>query len=61
MLKLPRFVKEYANFSINSIKANKLMKECFKMEKIKKIEKAVSLAKRGMITIEECMKIISET
>lgn len=60
MNKIPRFVTEYANFSKKSVEACELMQECFKKEKIRQIENAVTLLRRGLITIGETMQLINE-
>lgn len=59
MLKLPRFVKEFASYQVKRITINELMDKETKEEMICKIEKAVHLLEQGMITIEECMQIVS--
>ena len=59
MLKLPRFVKEFAGYQKKQIKENKYMDKETKQEIIRRIEKAVHLLEQGMITIEECMQIVS--
>ena len=57
---MKRYVKAYANDKINSIKSNGLMQEAYKTQKIKAIEKAVSLLGHGLITVDETMKLIIE-
>ena len=59
MLKLPRFVKEFASYQRKQIKENEYMNKEIKKELISRIEKAVRLLEQGMITIEECMQIVS--
>lgn len=59
-MKIPRFVREYANDSKKCIMESDLMQERFKKEKIARIEKAVSLLERGMITVNETMRLICE-
>ena len=59
MLKLPRFVKEFAGYQKKQIKENEYMDKEIKKELISRIEKAVCLLEQGMITIEECMQIVS--
>lgn len=59
MLKLPRFVKEFAGYQKKQIKENEYMDKETKQEIIRRIEKAVRLLEQGMITIEECMQIVS--
>ena len=55
-----RFLKEFATYQKNQILHDELMKENYKEEKIKAIEKAISLADRGMVTINEAIKAINE-
>ena len=57
---IPRFLKEFAAYQKKQISQNELMQEKYKEEKIKSIEKAISLADRGMATISETIKIINE-
>lgn len=57
---IPRFLKEFAAYQKKQILQNELMQEKYKEEKIKAIEKAISLADRGMATISETIKIINE-
>lgn len=59
MVKLPRFVKEFASYQVKRITINELMDKETKEEMICKIEKAVSMAENGLITVDECMQIIS--
>lgn len=59
MVKLPRFVKEFASYQRKQIKENEYMNKEIKKELISRIEKAVRLLEQGMITIEECMQIVS--
>ena len=60
MLKLPRFVKEFASYQVKRITINELMNKETKQEIIRRIEKAVSMAGYGLITISECMKLLSD-
>ena len=59
MVKLPRFVKEFASYQRKQIKENEYMNKEIKKELTARIEKAVCLLEQGMITIEECMQIVS--
>lgn len=59
-MKIERFIKEYANYKINDLKSNLLMRENFKMDKIERINKALILRENGLITIDESMKIIAK-
>ena len=59
-----RFIEEYANFQIRQYKKDATLSDydaernAFFEEAIKSIEKAVRLARAGMITVNECMDII---
>ena len=58
MVKIPRFMKEYANYTKQSISNSELMKKGNKEKAIVKIEKALQLTEKGLITIDEGMKSI---
>ena len=60
MIKLPRFVKEFASYKVKRITINELMDKETKEEMICKIEKVVSMVGYGLITISECMKLLSD-
>lgn len=59
-----RFIEEYANFQIKQYKKDAALfdydAECdaFFKEAVMNIEKAVKMARSGMITVNECMDII---
>lgn len=59
-----RFIEEYANFQIKQYKKNAKLfdydeeRNAFFEEAVKNIEKAVKLARAGMITVDECMDMI---
>ena len=59
-----RFIEEYANFQIKQYKKDATLfdydeeRNAFFEEAVKSIEKAVKLARAGMITVDECMDII---
>ena len=59
-----RFIEEYANFQIKQYKKDAALfdydaeRNAFFEEAVKSIEKAVKLARAGMITVNECMDII---
>lgn len=59
MLKLPRFVKEFAGYQKKQIKQNEYMNKGTKQEMISRVEKAVAMAEQGLITVNECMQIVS--
>lgn len=54
-----RFVKEYANFQKKSISENEQMKSDLKDKALFTIDKALSLAERNMITVNEAMQILN--
>ena len=59
-----RFIEEYANFQIRQYKKDATLygydaeRNAFCEKAIGSIEKAVKLARAGMITVNECMDII---
>ena len=58
MAKIPRFIKEYANYTKKSIFNSELMMDEIKQKTIVKIDKALQLTEKGLITIDEGMKLI---
>ena len=58
MVKIPRFIKEYASYTKKSIFNSELMNYEIKQKAIKNIDKALHLTERGLITIDEGMKLI---
>ena len=60
-----RFIEEYANFQIRQYKKDATLydydaeRNAFFEKAIESIEKAVKMARSGMITVNECMDIIS--
>lgn len=58
MNKLPRFLKEYANHKKQSITNNELMQEKYKEKGVSNIDKALKAYEKGLITIDESMKMI---
>lgn len=56
--KMKRFVKEYAKYSIDTLKHNELMDKDIKAHAIAKIEKAVKFYECSMITADEAIKLI---
>lgn len=60
MNKVPRFVKEYANYQKRQIDANTFM-HVGKREELKcKVVVSEQSLKRGLITVSECMKMIAD-
>ena len=58
MVKIPRFMKEYANYTKKSILNSELMNDEIKQKAIKNIDRALHLTENGLITIDEGMKLI---
>ena len=58
MLKIPRFIKEYASYTKKSIFNSELMNDEIKQKAIKKIDRALHLTENGLITIDEGMRLI---
>lgn len=59
-IKIPSFVSAYATYKKKEIASSSLMLDTYKAEKAEKINRAVDLAERGFITIDETMQIITE-
>lgn len=55
-----RYIKEYANNCKREIEENNLMGSNIKNKAVAKINKAVKLRDRGLITADEAIKIILE-
>ena len=59
-----RFIEEYANFQIRQYKKDAALydydpeRSAFFEKAVRNIEKAVKLARAGMITVNECMDLI---
>ena len=59
-----RFIEEYANFRIKQYKKDAALfdydeeRNAFFEKAVMNIEKAVKLARAGMITVDECMDMI---
>ena len=58
MVKIPRFMKEYASYTKQSILNCELMKPEIKEKAITKIDDALRVTEKGLITIDEGMKSI---
>lgn len=59
MIKIPRFMKEYANNEIKFYKRKTLMEDKYKNMAIERIQTAVNDYSRGLITLSEAMSIIA--
>ena len=59
-----RFIEEYANFQIKQYKKDAALfeydeeRDIYCEKAVRSIEKAVKMARAGMITVNECMDII---
>lgn len=60
MVKLPKFLTEYAEYEKERFFGYPLMKEEYKTEAVVRIAKAVQAAEQGLITIHEAMRIIND-
>lgn len=58
MNKIPRFVKEYAAYQKRSIKEYDLMRMDYKEKAIKKVDGALRVLEKGLITVDEAMNLI---
>ena len=58
MVKIPRFIKEYASYTKKSIFNSDLMMDEIKQKAIKKVDRALYLTKNNFITIDEGMRLI---
>lgn len=59
MNKAKRFMIEYANWKIGQLEQNKLMNDGIRRELERRITKTVSMYQRGMITVDETMKLLA--
>ena len=59
MLKVPRFMKEYANHRKEEIKHHVVNKELITCS-IDQIDKAVKCYEKGLLTVEEAMTMITK-
>lgn len=59
-MKTARFITEYGNYLKKEIQTNELIRLDKKMEMIEHINKSISACSRGLITVRECMKEITE-
>lgn len=58
MVKIPRYLKEYANAQKKSFAECELMQDCFKMLATNRINQIVRFVEYGHITIDEAMKLL---
>lgn len=58
MVKIPRFMKEYASYTKKAVFNSELMNDEIKQKAIKKIDRALHLTKNNFITIDEGMSLI---
>ncbi len=57
-MKAKRFIIEYANYKLDEIANNTEMNGGIQAELMRRIDRAVFLVEHGMITIDECMRIV---
>ena len=60
-MKTKRFIIEYANYKLDEIANNTDMNRGIKTELMRRVDRAVFNVTHGMITIDECMRIIGNT
>jgi len=58
-MKAKRFIIEYANYKLDEIANNTDMNGGIQTELMRRIDHAVFLVERGMITVDECIRIIN--
>ena len=58
-MKAKRFIIEYANYKLDEIASNEDMNGGIRTELMRRIDRAVFNVERGMITIDECIRIIN--
>lgn len=59
MLKIPRFIIEYANYKISAIQSYNTFSEKEKTDAIHAIDRAVYACRAGLITIDETIQLIN--
>lgn len=60
MNKIPRYMKEYANAQRKSYANNELMQKRYKDAALEIIERILKNTERGLITINEGMKVLCD-
>ena len=58
-MKIPRFMREYAAYTKKALLNSALMEETIKEKLSEKVDQALQLVTRGMITVDEGMKMIN--
>ena len=58
-MKAKRFIIEYANYKLDEIANNTDMNGGIQTELMRRIDRAVFCVEHGMITIDECIRIIN--
>ena len=54
------YIKQYAKAKKKAILSNELMGEMIKQNGVKNIDKAIKFRERGLITADECIKMIAD-
>ena len=57
---MKRFVIEYANYKITSIDKSDALTDQQKVERIRRIDRTATACCYNIISIDECMRVISE-
>lgn len=57
MIKVPRFMEEYASYRKDDIK-NHILNEEYVKSSIEQIDRVLKIYKKGLITLEEAMEFI---
>lgn len=60
MIKIPRFLQEYANYKKRQLDSNSLMKPEYKAAHKAEIDTIVRQYSRGFIIIDEAIRMISD-
>ena len=58
-MKIRRFVTEYANYQLDAVMNNDFLSADQKIEQMRPIYKIVDNLRFGLITVDECMRLLS--
>lgn len=58
-MKIRRFVTEYANYQLDAVMKNDFLSADEKIEQMRPIYKIVDNLRFGLITVDECMRLLS--
>lgn len=59
-MRIEPYIEQYAKAKKKAILGNKVMKDEYKQNGIKRIEKAINFRERGLVTVDECIKMIAD-